>query len=371
MSVAVPGSLQILRDQVRRGAQNRPGVYRMLGPRGTILYIGKSKRLRTRLLGYFRAQRQEKAARIIREAHALEWEYAPNEFESLLQELELIKRYRPPFNVRQKRDVSYSFLKLTAGPAPRFHVVRGTGGEQGRYFGPFRGGRRVAAAIRELNDVLQLRDCAQRTPIHFADQKEFFATDRNPLCARYELRLCAGPCAARCTEAEYRGRVEQARAFLEGESDEPVHELNARMQSAAEGMHFEHAALLRDRITLLEEVRGELLHLRETIERLTFAYAIPGAEGEHRIYAIRSGSVRGSYPAPRDPREREELVKRIAIHYADPEPEVDFSNAGSADQIFLVAHWFRTHPQELGSTYASGQWDRLPLADQLIDPYAA
>src|SRR5690606_8470074 len=143
-----------LRESVRESAENRPGVYRMLGASGVVLYVGKSKRLRTRLLGYFRAKSEEKAWRIIHEARAVDWEYVPSEFASLLRELELIKRYRPQFNVRQKRDRIYAFLKMTTGPAPKLQVVRRVTEQPGTYFGPFRGGKRVADAVRELNDVL-------------------------------------------------------------------------------------------------------------------------------------------------------------------------------------------------------------------------
>src|SRR5690606_31831741 len=130
---------------------------------------------------------------------------------SLLRELALIKRYRPPYNVRQKRDGIYSFLRLSSGPAPRPGVVKKIGQEAGGYFGPLRGGRRIRDAVKELNDVLQLRDCRRGTPIHFADQADLFGSELTPLCARYELLRCAAPCAARCTQGEYARSVGLAR----------------------------------------------------------------------------------------------------------------------------------------------------------------
>src|SRR5690606_38136137 len=170
-------SARLLREQVRQSAENRPGVYRMLGAGGVVLYVGKSKRVRTRLLSYFRAKASEKAWRIVQETKAVDWEYVPSEFASLLRELELIKRYRPPFNVRQKRDGIYVFLKMTDGPAPRLHVVRRVTDKPGTYFGPFRGGQRIVDAVRELNGVLMLRDCRTSIPILFADQQDLFGVD--------------------------------------------------------------------------------------------------------------------------------------------------------------------------------------------------
>src|SRR5688500_14104114 len=117
------------RATVREGATDRPGIYRMLAEDGEVLYVGKSKQVRTRLLSYFRcAYPEEKGGRILREAHSIDWEYTPNEFGALLHELRLIKRFRPRFNVRMKRDgLHYAFIKVTRGTAPRLLVVRGGG----------------------------------------------------------------------------------------------------------------------------------------------------------------------------------------------------------------------------------------------------
>src|SRR5690606_13769758 len=126
------------------------------------------------------------------------WEYVPSEFASLLRELELIKMHRPPYNVRQKRDGLHCFLRLSGGVAPRLHVVRRVKEDAGRYFGPFLGGQRIVEAVKELNDVLMLRDCRNGTRMRFADQEDLFGLDPTPLCPRYELRLCSGPCAGGC-----------------------------------------------------------------------------------------------------------------------------------------------------------------------------
>jgi catechol 2,3-dioxygenase-like lactoylglutathione lyase family enzyme len=153
-------------------ARNIPGVYRMLGEDGEVLYVGKSKSLRTRLLSYLRARRGDKQHRIINECHTLAWDYEPSEFAALLRELELIKRFRPRLNVQHKRDGRWSFLKLAPGAAPRLYVVQTVSDDAAGYYGPFRGGKRVSEAVRELNDALGLRDCPQGTPMRFADQPD-------------------------------------------------------------------------------------------------------------------------------------------------------------------------------------------------------
>src|SRR3982751_7067296 len=111
--------LAVMRSTVRESAADRPGVYRMLSADGEIVYVGKSKRVRTRLLSYFRCSYPEdKGARILREADRIEWDYTPSEFAALLEELRLIHRFRPRFNVAMKRDARhFAFIKLTRGPA--------------------------------------------------------------------------------------------------------------------------------------------------------------------------------------------------------------------------------------------------------------
>lgn len=363
-SSAVDNPLKLLRDKVRAGASNRPGIYRMMAASGVVLYVGKSKRLRTRLMGYFRAREQEKAWRIMREAEGLEWEYTPSEFASLLRELELIKKLRPPYNVRSKRDGIYSFLKLSAGPAPKLAVVRRVNDEPGSYFGPFRGGQRMGEAVKELNDALLLRDCS-RVPIQFADQADLFGEDLTPHCPRYELRRCCAPCAGKCSESEYQGRVREARAFLVGEGDGPFRVLEGRMADAAERMEFEHAATLRRRLSRLEELRAEFLRLRETVEQLSFLYAVPGVEGEHRVYAVRSGAVREVYDAPKTAREKKALLEQARGHFTRAEPPAEIAIRKRADEMVLLSHWFRTHPLELAKTYPSERWSELPLAKVL------
>jgi excinuclease ABC subunit C len=345
-SLPVAPALQLLREQLRT-AQNRPGTYQMLREDGEIVYVGKSKQIRTRLLSYFRAREDEKAYRIVREAHALAWEYEPSEFAALLRELALIKRLRPRFNVQHKRDGRYSFLKLSPGPAPKLFVVRAVSDDAGTYFGPFRGGTRIEEAVRQLNDLLGLRDCSLSTPMRFADQSDLFAFEATPRCHRYELQLCVGPCAGLCTETEYRRRVSLARAFLDGDADEPLRWLSERMVLAAERWDFEYAARLRDRAGRLEALRDEFSRLREALDSLSFLYTVPGYEGENRIYLVRRGTVRAMRAAPSSAADRRALARLVEQHFGLPEPGGTLVPRHQVDEILLIARWFRSHPEEL------------------------
>lgn len=348
--ISLPANLSRLREHVRGSAKNLPGTYRMLAEDGEILYVGKSKQVRTRLLSYFRAREGEKARRIVQDAHAVAWDYEPSEFAALLRELEQIKRFRPRFNVRHKRDGSYCFLKLTTGPAPKLFVVRQVVDDRATYYGPFRGGRRIEEAVRELNDVLGLRDCSLSLPMHFADQRDLFVIDRAPACHRFELQRCAGPCAGLCTEQDYLRRVDLARAFLAGDADEPLRWLGERMAGAAERWEFEHAAALRDRIRRLEMLRDEFSRLREALDSLSFHYTVRGHDGEERIYLIRRGTVRADVAAPRTAAQRRRLARLSEEVFGRPEPTGAMVPKHQVDEILLLAHWFRTRPGEMERT---------------------
>jgi len=345
---------------VREHAENRPGVYRMLGPSGEVLYVGKSVRVRTRLLSYFRAGDGEKAAEIISHAHRVEWEYTASEFAALLQEFRLIKSQRPLYNVEHKRDRDHCFIHLTREAVPRLRVVGRANGESGDYYGPFHGRASVSEVVRAVSDLLELRDCSSDTPMRLADQFQLFPLKQEPLCMRGQLSRCLSPCAGGCTHAEYHARVVQARAFLEGTSDTPLTLLRERMALAARRLQFEYAAELRDRAERLEQMRGWIVELGRTLKRLSFVYTVPGHGGENRTYVVRRGSVRDELPAPQTSEEREAVETRAREVFERPEPETLGLRAHEAQEVMLIARWFRLHPEELERTLPSNQLLALP-----------
>ena len=335
-----------LRADVRAGCENRPGVYRMVGPADTVLYVGKSVRVRSRVLSYFRAERREKASDIISHTHRIEWEYTPSEFAALLLEMRTIQQWRPPFNVEHKRDRVFCFVKLTREEAPRLLVVREVLDDGAIYFGPFRGPALVREVVREIRDLLELRDCAPSTRLRFADQLDLFSADRQPLCIRADVHKCLAPCAGRCTKQEYTAQVELARRFLDGDADIPLTILRRRMATAADRLQFEYAAQLRDRMNQLEDTRGQLLSLRGFIDSLSFVYEVPGHNGDDRVYIIHRGSIREDSPAPRNDAEQRALIERARRLLARRETYARVVPTQAAE-ILLLARWFRLHPEEL------------------------
>jgi len=341
-----------LRAAVRAACENRPGVYRMIGPGDNVLYVGKSVRVRTRLLSYFRADKAEKAAQIISHTHRIEWEYTPSEFAALLTEMRCIQRWRPPFNVEHKRDRVFCFIKLTREVAPRLLVVKEVQEDGATYYGPFRGPQRVREVVREIRDLLELRDCKPGTRMRFADQLDLFGADPQPLCMRADVRKCLGPCAGRCTKTQYAAQVDLARRFLEGDADIPLTILRRRMDTAADRLQFEYAAELRNRMAMLEQARDELVALRGFIESLSFVYEVPGHSGDDRIYVIRRGSIREEAPAPADGTSRDALLERADTLLRRRETYARVG-ATQAAEILLLARWFRLRPHELERTQLS------------------
>jgi excinuclease ABC subunit C len=353
------GALLALRAGVREQARDLPGIYRMLAPGGEVLYIGKSKRVRSRLLSYFRcAFPDDKGARILREAQYIEWDYAPSEFAALLLELREIKRFRPRFNVRMKRDARhYAFIKLVRGKAPRLQVVRGGNYDHGAtYYGPFVGASNMEDAIRELNDLLGLRDCSLDKQMHYADQQELFNIgSRTPGCVRYEIGKCLGPCVGACTADEYLASVQRARAFLDGTDEEPLVRLRTDMLRCSEAMEYERAATLRDKLERLEVLHTQFRKLRFAAESLSFLYAVPGVSGDDRIYVIRRGQVRAECALPQSPADSRTLNDLSESIFSHPVHKGSAIPTHEIDELLLLSSWFSRNPSELARTVAPSE----------------
>jgi excinuclease ABC subunit C len=340
-----------LRRRVREHAENRPGIYRMYGPGGEILYVGKSIKVRTRLLSYFRASPGEKPAELIRETARLDWDYIPDEFGALVQEMRLIQERRPRYNVQHKRKRAYAFVKITAETAPRVLPTTTVAQDGALYYGPFPRVGRVAQTIRDLAQSLGLRDCAGATPMFFADQLDIFgAADRTPLCLRAELGSCLGPCAGRVTAGDYLRRLDEARRFLENRSRTPLHRLQQQMENAAARLDFEYAAILRDRVERLRIFQEELTAFRGHVESLRFIYRARGHGGRDRLYLIRAGRIRDAFPVPRRAADLARARDRIAAAFGGPEAGPGGLSAHDAAEVLLVARYFRLRDEEMRRT---------------------
>ena len=358
LALALPATdLPALRFRIQRLAEERPGTYRMLDGTGRVLYVGKAKALRTRLLTYFRAQYpDEKAARILHAASDITFDYSPSEFAATLAELKLIRKHRPPFNVAMNRSKRYAFLVLTDESAPRLVATSTPERVRGRIYGPLPSPARAVAAARSLSDLLGLRDCRGDMPVHYAEQGDFFSEPRRAACPRFDFKTCLGPCAGATTEWEYRERVEAAANFCEGRALRPVDRVVREMSARAEAADFEGALRWREKFESLEWLLAATTRARAALDLLSFVYRDPGAQGDDRVYLIRAGEIRACYPDPVSPLEREMFAAAVTDECSKPMTPAHSVDAERLHERLLVMSWFRTRPEAWRRTTGLESW---------------
>ena len=226
---------------------DQPGSYQFKDAGGRIIYVGKAKSLRNRLHSYFQDARNlhPRTLQMLETAASVEWIEVATEVDALMLEYSLIQRHQPRFNVRLRDDKSYPFLSITLRDEwPRAMVMRGKRKRGNRYFGPFG----HAHAIRETLDLL-----LRTFPIRTCSDNKFAEHQRlGRPCLLFHIEQCAGPCVGEISTEDYEGLVRKLIRFLEGDTEDVVKELNARMREASSATEFELAARLRDRLSSVE-----------------------------------------------------------------------------------------------------------------------
>jgi excinuclease ABC subunit C len=354
-----------LRGLIRRDVPRVAGVYGMLDGSGRLIYVGKASRLRVRLLSYFRRKgRDRKAARIAAQARTILWEPLGHEFIALLRELELIRRWRPAYNVQgQPRGGRFAFVCLGRSPAPYLYLSRTVSRNSIAAFGPVRPRWRIREAIRLLNDLFRLRDCPRQQTMIFADEAGLFTQPLTAGCLRHELGNCLGPCAALCSAKDYARQARAANAFLSGASDRLLRQLQTEMASVSRELAFERAAVLRDRLETLQSFRQSLERVRDAQERHSFIYEVAGSKGQAFWLILSAGRVVGVLPAPRADGERRTVEIQALEMLAHHPPGLPVTGE-ELDEVLLVAAWFRKYPEERRRTRP------LPHGFQASSPFS-
>ena len=266
-----------------------PGVYLFRNARGRVLYVGKAQNLKSRVRSYFRGggDGRVQIPQLMERVADLDVVVTPSVKDALLLENELIKRHKPPFNVRFRDDKQYLGLRLDARePWPRPTPVRRFKDDGAAYFGPYTSSQSLRDAISNLRRIFPLRSCSD--PV-FRD----YARRGRP-CIEFEMKRCLGPCCALIDAASYAQLVEGTVLFLRGRSDELLHELTATMERAAAEERYEEAARLRDRIGAVEQtVQRQQIVGERAIDRDVFGWARRGGEVEVAVLHVRAGRVVG------------------------------------------------------------------------------
>ncbi|MBE6113210.1 MAG: excinuclease ABC subunit UvrC [Peptococcaceae bacterium] len=221
-----------------------PGVYLMKNDAGEIIYVGKAINLRNRVRSYFRELKpdQAKTKALVKHIADLEYILADNELEALVLECNLIKKYRPKYNINLKDDKTYPFLKITKEDYPQVLVTRKVLKDGARYFGPYPSVNELRNSLEMIRKIFPFRSCKQKV----------FTNDRP--CLNAHIQMCYAPCVGRISKEEYNEMIEQVALFFEGKQDGLVKRLRQEMEQAAENLEFEQAARLRDQLQGVEQI---------------------------------------------------------------------------------------------------------------------
>lgn len=349
-----------LRRQLLQSCPRVPGVYGMLDRTGHLIYVGKSKSLRSRLMSYFSsANEDEKAGRIIENTRAIQWETQPSEFAALLREQQLIRKFTPRWNVqgvpKRQRPV---YLCLGRAPAPQFFLSAKIPKDYISLQGPFFGAKRMTMAVDALNKVFGLRDCSSQQTFQFAEQLSLFEIEERAGCLRLELGTCLGPCAAACSRSEYASKVSAAESFLDGFNDEPLSTLQEKMESASENQQYELAGRAHRTLRSLQYVHRKLTMLATARRDYSFVYAVPGYDGCHNWYLVHCGEISAVAPTPMGRDAYQQMKPTIAGWKATLESSADRGHGPFPYTLGIVASWFRKHRVELDRTFAPAQAGR-------------
>jgi excinuclease ABC subunit C len=293
----------------------RPGVYRMFGADGQILYVGKAKSLRDRVGSYFTPGNViPKVQALVGQIASMEVTVTRSETEALLLEHNLIKAHRPRYNVVLRDDKSFPYLWLSGGHEfPRLSVYRGSRNLPGRYFGPYPNAGAVNDTLHHLQKIFGLRGC----------RDTYFANRSRP-CLQHQIGRCSAPCVGLVSREDYARDVEAVTRVLEGRNDEVNAQLAARMEAAAERLDFEAAAVHRDQIAALKEIQAQQIVSADD-ERDADVFALVGDPGGYAVSVmpVRGGRSLGTYgyfPRAALAEPGEALSSFIMQYYSEQEP---------------------------------------------------
>jgi len=323
--------VEAIRDAWKR-LPARPGVYRMLGAEGEVLYVGKAKSLKARVAQYAQGRGHTNAIyRMIHQTVSLEVIVTATETEALLLETNMIKRLRPRYNVLMRDDKSFPYIAIrTDHPIAALQKHRGAKSFKGKFYGPFASAGAVNRTLNTLQKAFLLRSCSDST-----------FSGRSRPCMLYQIKRCSAPCVGLVNEAEYAGLVKDSIDFLEGRSVELQDRLAAEMRDSSDKLEFEHAARLRNRIRALASVRASQGINPSTFDEAdVFALHCEGGQSCIQVFFFRAGQNWGNRAYfPRHGAEEqpaEILGAFLAQFYDDREPpKLILANLEPSDRELL------------------------------------
>jgi excinuclease ABC subunit C len=307
-----PRGAQLIRELLPT-LPNEPGVYRMLDARGEPLYVGKARSLRKRVAAYTRSELlSARLQRMVALTRSMEFVTTASEVEALLLEANMIKRLRPSFNIVLRDDKSFPYIAIDGRHSfPQIRKHRGPKRKGVDYFGPFASAGAVNETLSALRRAFPLRSC----------KDSIFAARTRP-CLEYQIKRCTAPCVGRIDTEAYAGLVAEVKSFLSGRSREVQERLSAEMRGAAEGLDFERAAALRDRIKALAHITAQQgINTDAVADADVVGIAAEAGQACVQVFFYRGGRNYGNrahYPAHvRDSAPGDVLAAFLAQFYAE------------------------------------------------------
>lgn len=291
-----------------------PGVYRMMDANRKVIYVGKAKNLKNRLASYFRnTGLSTKTLSLVRNIHQIEVTNTRTESEALLLENDLIKNLNPRYNILFRDDKSYPYICLTKHKYPRLRVYRGkTDSRKGTFFGPFPSAGSIRYTINHVQRIFKLRNCEDST-----------MKNRSRACLQYQINRCTGPCVGHTDEESYRKQIDQARLFLQGDSDLLINQQVELMEQCSQQLDFEGAAQIRDKIEILRRVTEKQYVTGFNTDIDILACDLEQDACCIQLFMIRNGTSLGNKP----------FINRVKLD-ADPAALIE---------AFIMQHYSR-HP---------------------------
>ena len=304
------------KDELREKANDlplKPGVYLMMDRTGKVIYVGKAKKLKNRVSQYFQenSSHNEKTRRMVAQVDHFDTIFVSTEFEALILENSLIKQHMPRYNILLKDDKGYPFVRLSAGPYPRFSMVNRPADDGARYFGPFGGRSETRAAIDAVCAAFRLPTCSRSFPRDIGKERP---------CLNHHMGRCDGFCRGVPDEKEYADRMEQAVQLLSGHYRTLTRAMREEMQRRAERLEFEQAAALRDRIGAIESL-GKRQKVIAGICADTDVWGVyrGAAKCGWAVIHVEEGAVTGRetdvFTAPTDEDEADMLAALLSQYY--------------------------------------------------------
>lgn len=309
-----------------------PGVYRMLGKDGSVLYVGKARNLKARVVAYTKpAECSTRIQKMIFETHDMVVVETRTEVEALLLEANLIKSLKPKYNIIFRDDASYIRVVITHEDTPLIRSHRGSTKAPGQYFGPYPSATAVYATLDLMERAFRLRTCPA----------SMFAHRTRP-CLKYDIKRCSAPCVKKISPDAYLRTVEEAARFLHGDRTAVLGSLQRQMEEASARMAYEDAAAIRDRIKALSAVGGKDSTLTHALpDADVFALVTEGGKTAIQAFFYRDGQHSGNhvfYPPTQTEAEEAELFRLfLAQHYANrPAPALVCTNISPTDAPLLA-----------------------------------